>query len=103
MNEKDTPRTKAGLTLLEAELRIDALESAAAKAIHVLAEVLKHEKVVDEHGEALLACVDLLFDELKLEGVIHSEYVANSLGRTRQAVAQMRQSLNEQRRAKGNR
>ena len=98
MSEKDIDRTKAGLTLLEAELRIGALESAAAKAILLLTEVLKQAKIVDEHGEALLGCVDLLFDELNLEGVIHSEYVANSLERTRQAVAQLRQTLGEQRR-----
>jgi hypothetical protein len=99
MNDKDTPRTKAGLTLREAELRIEALESAAAKAIRVLTEMLMHEDLVDKHGEALLACVDVLFVELKLEGVIHSEYVVNSLERTRRAVDQMRLTLSEQRRA----
>jgi len=99
MNENDTPRTKAGLTLREAELRIEALESAAVKALLGLTEILKHKDLVEKHGEALLACVDVLFVELKLEGVVHSEYVANSLERTRRAVDQMRLTFDEQKRA----
>ena len=102
MNEDDTPRTKAGLTLLEAGLRIEALESAAAKALLVLAEMLKQQDLVEKHGQALLACVDVLFVELKLAGVNQSEFVVNSLERTRRAVDQMRQTLGEQRRANRN-
>jgi len=88
----DIPRTKSGLTLIEAELRIESLETAAAKAILVLAKVLKHERIVREHGDALISCVDLLFDELKLEGMKHCEYVNGSLERTRRAVETLRRT-----------
>jgi hypothetical protein len=101
MNEMNTPRTKAGLTLDEAGLRIEALEAAAAKAILVLTEMLKQKDLVEKHGESLVACVDVLFVELKLQGVVHSEWVISSLERTRRAVDQMRLTLDEQRRAKG--
>lgn len=46
----DTARTKTGLTLLEAEQRIDALEIAAAKAVVLIAAALKHEVDVEMHG-----------------------------------------------------
>jgi len=92
----DTPRTKTGLTLLEAEARIDSLEAAAAKAVLLLTEVLKHEKAVDGRAKSLLSCVDLLFDELRLEDMKHSEYVANSLQRTGHAVGELRKALREQ-------
>ena len=93
MNTPSAPRTKAGLTLLEAERRIDSLETAAAKAMLVLAEILKHETLLHEHGDALVSCVELLFDEFKLEGLKHNEFVANSLGRTKHAVVELRKTL----------
>jgi hypothetical protein len=93
----DTHGVKAE-TLLQAEARIDALEAAAAKATRMLAEMVKHEAVVDRDGAALAACVDLLFDELRLEGAVHGEFVRNSMERTKRAVAQLRQSLKEQQR-----
>ena len=82
LNPTDTLRTKMGLTLLEAESRIISLETAAAKAQATLTEVLKHEAIVDKHGAALLSCVELLFSELKLDGVTHSQFVTDSLSRT---------------------
>ncbi len=93
----DTPRTTTGLTLHEAELRIDALEAAAAKAVLLLAETIKQEALIQKHGKALIACVDLLFDELKVEGLKHSEFVGSSLERTAASVKELRQSLLEQR------
>jgi hypothetical protein len=39
--------TKTGLTLSQAEHRIEALEAAAAKALVLMAETLKHQKDVD--------------------------------------------------------
>ncbi len=97
MDTTDTPRTRTGLTLLEAEQRIDSLELAAAKALVILAETLRREQIVDKHGSALIACADLLFDELKIEGMKHSHFVEESLGRTAVAVKELRQSLLEQR------
>ena len=103
MDTDDTPRTKGGLTLLEAELRIAALEAAAAKAILALAAMVKREDVVVKRRIALLDCVELLFTELKLEGAIHSQFVANSLVRTRSAVAELQQALSDQRSARKDR
>jgi hypothetical protein len=91
-------RTKTGLTLLQSEQRIDALEIAAAKAVLLIANALKHEVDVEKHGQILLSCVDLLFDELKLEGMAHNAYVVNSLSRTKAAVSELRQSMVAQRR-----
>ena len=68
----EATRTSTGLTLLEAEHRIDALEIAAAKAVVLIAEALKHEVAVEKHGQVLLSCVDLLFDELEVEGLEHN-------------------------------
>jgi hypothetical protein len=93
----EIPRTKTGLTLFEAEQRIDSLEIAAAKAVVLLAETLKNEQIVDKHGSALIACVELLFDELKLEGMKHSQFVEESLSRTATAEKELRQTLLEQR------
>jgi hypothetical protein len=92
---EETPRTKTGLTLSEAEQRIDSLEIAAAKAVVLLAETLKHEQIVDKHGSALVACVELLFSELKLEGLKHSQFVEESLNRTATAEKELRQTLFE--------
>jgi hypothetical protein len=39
----------------------------------------------------------ILFDELKIEGMKHSHFVEESLGRTAVAVKELRQSLLEQR------
>lgn len=97
MDTQGEARTRAGLTLLEAEQRIDSLEAAAAKALLVLAEAVKHRNDVDKQGERLLACVELLFNELTLEGAPHSQFVQGSLDRTATAVRELRRSLREQR------
>lgn len=97
MDTSDAARTRTGLTLLEAEQRIDALEIAAAKAVMLIAEALKHEVDIEKRGQTLLACVDLLFDELKLEGMKHNEYVEGSLSRTKSAVIELKHSLLAQR------
>jgi hypothetical protein len=97
MDTQGVDRTRNGLTLLEAERRIEALEAAAAKALLVLAEAVKHKNDIDKQGEHLLACVELLFTELTLEGVPHSQFVEGSLARTASAVSELRRSLREQR------
>ena len=62
--------------------RIDALEVAQAKALLLAAETLKNQQDVDKHAETLMACVELLFAELKIEGVKHSQFIESSLERT---------------------
>lgn len=92
MAERDADRTTTGLTLQEAEARIDALEAAAAKAVLIMAEALRNRQELHRHGDRLIECVDLLFTELQVEGVKHGEFVANSLARTASAVAALRAS-----------
>ncbi len=87
------PRTNAGLTLFEAEQRIDALELAAAKVVVQIADTLKSHGVIDAKGKALLDCVYLLFDELRVEGLKHNEFVENSLARTYKAVDDFRRAI----------
>ncbi len=53
MDTLDIARTTTGLTLLEAEQRIDALELAAAKGVLLIAEALKHEVDVEKSGADL--------------------------------------------------
>ena len=89
------PRTTAGLTLLQAEQRIDALELAAAKVVVQIADTLKHQKLERKGSEALLACVELLFDELRVEGLKHNQFVDSSLARTAVAVKELRASIRE--------
>ena len=98
MATPDTALTKTELTLLEAEQRIDALEVAAAKALLLAAETLKLQKDVDKHREALLACVELLFTELKMEGVKHNPFVESSLERTAKALAELQISIRQRNR-----
>jgi hypothetical protein len=81
---------KTGLTLLEADQRIEALEIAAAKTALALAEALRHQQVVDKVQHTLVACVELLFTELKVEGTRHSQFVEDSLGRTAKALDELR-------------
>lgn len=98
MTSQDAALTKTGLTLLEAEQRIDALEVAATKALLLAAEALKVQKDVDKHRETLLACVELLFTELQIEGMKHNQFVELSLGRTATALAGLRGSLKQRNR-----
>jgi len=48
---------------------------------------------VDKHRQTLLAYVDLLFTELTVEGVKHSQFVESSLERTASALTELRISL----------
>ncbi len=89
------PRTNAGLTLLEAEQRIDALELAAAKVVVQIADQLKDEVIIEKHGKALLDCVYVLFEELRVEGLKHSEFVESSLAHTASAVDTLQRSIRE--------
>jgi len=90
MVSRDAGRTTTGLTLQEAEQRIESLEAAAARAVLIMAEALRNRQELQKHGDRLIECVDLLFTELQVEGVKHSEFVQNSLARTASAVAALR-------------
>lgn len=81
-------RGALGWTLLEAERRIDELETAAVKAARLLAETARHHAVVDTKTEAMLLCVELLVEELFKEGIKHSEVVEENLGHAMIAAAE---------------
>jgi len=88
--QRDSQKTRHGLTLLEAEMRIDDLEAAAVQAALLLAQTAKHQAAVDTRTETMLKCVELLVDELFKEGMKHSEFVEESLGHAMIAAADLR-------------
>jgi hypothetical protein len=96
-------RTSTGLTLQEAEVRIAAIEAAAAKAADILSVATKAQNNIDHLTDALLMCCDLLFDELRLEGMKHSEWVDNSLAKVRSAIAEYRKNAAVQKSGDGSR
>ncbi len=98
MATPDAALTKTELTLLEAKQRIDSLEVAAAKALLLAAETLRRQQDVDKHREALLACVELLFTELQMEGAKHNKFVESSLERTARALAELQISIKQRNR-----
>jgi hypothetical protein len=98
MATPDAALTKTKLSLLDAERRIDALEVAAAKALLLAAETLRRQKDVDKHKEVLLACVELLFTELQMEGAKHNQFVESSLKRTATALAELKISIKQRNR-----
>lgn len=93
----EIPRSPSGLTPQEAELQISALEAEAAKILASLTETIKHEKNVGKRSEAVISCIELLFDELNLEGLKHNQFVEDSINRTKKVLAELREALISQR------
>lgn len=93
----DTPRSPSGLTQQESELQISTLKADAAKMLASLTEAIKHEENVGKRSEAVISCIELLFDELNLEGLKHNQYVENSILRTKKVLAELRVALISQR------
>jgi hypothetical protein len=93
MGTPDAPQASTGLTLPEAEARIHALEAVAVKAALVLAETVKAHQADRQLATKLISCVELLFDELRLERLRHSEFVEESLGRVATAVKELKQGI----------
>lgn len=87
------PKTRSGLTLLEAEMRIDDLEAAAVKAALLLAQTAKRQLVIDERTEVMLKCSEQLVDELFKGGMKHSEHVEESLGHAMIATIELRKAV----------
>jgi len=85
--------TRNGLTLLEAEKRIDELEAAAVKAALLLAQTARHQTVVDAQTLTMLTCTDLLVDALFKEGIKHSEDVEEHLGHAMIAAEDLRKTV----------
>ncbi len=81
--------------LIEAETRIAKLETAAVKAAFLLAQAAKEQKSVDTHTVKLVSCVELLFDELAVEGLKHCEYVENSLRKVATAVTELKKTTTQ--------
>ncbi len=86
-------RTATGLTLQDAERRIADLEVAAAKAKDLAARTQKHQSLIDARIETILTCVDLLVDQLHMDGGKHSEYVTKSLELANKAAKQLREAV----------
>ena len=93
--------TDAGLTLQQALKRIAAMEGAAVKAAEILSVATKAQSNIDHLTDALLSCCDLLFDELNLEGMTHSDWVANSLAKVHGAIAEYRRNASVQKSGDG--
>lgn len=95
MDPSDGMRTSTGLTIQDAEARIDGLESAVVKAIIFLSDA-KRLITVDRLGGPLLRSVELLLDSLFAEGVAHSEAVGEQVGLAIRSAAELRKALEKQ-------
>ncbi len=96
MSTEDAPFTKTGLTLQQAELRIEELEAAAAMAADLAARTKNHQALINARIETILTCVDLLVDQLEMDGGKHSEYVTKSLELANTAATQLRNAVGMQ-------
>lgn len=86
----DVNKSDNKLKLLEAELRIDALEAAAVKTALLAAQAITERHVVAMLTGKLIACVDQFVDELDTEGLKHSKHVETSLLRLTNAANEIR-------------